>query len=69
MFSEIAEATEANFSKDVKLKKKKTTNNMKMNISVLKASFGCSLIYKNIWFGRLPFLIEHTRNFSIYKGR
>lgn len=38
-----------------------------MNISVLKASFGCSLIYKNIWFGRLPFLIEHTRNFSIYK--
>lgn len=50
MFSEIAEATEVNFSKDVKLKKTKTktTNNIKMNISVLKASFGCSLIYKNI---------------------
>lgn len=48
MFSEIAEATEANFSKDVKLKKKKPINNIKMNISVLKASFGCSLIYKNI---------------------
>lgn len=48
MFSEIAEATGVNFSKDVKLKKTKTTNNIKMNISVLKASFGCSLIYKNI---------------------
>lgn len=49
MFSEIAEATEVNFSKDVKLKKKTKTNQQHKNEHFSPESF----------FWLFPYLQEH----------